>query len=257
MTEQGRGKDIEGGGRRPNRWRRPWHPFAEPVPCTAAPPAASPFRTLLLVSIAIVSVLAMAPRAALSAAPSRSTPALNAFERALAPVIAYSATISIFEAKGGSAGTTVSKYTFRKPSTVTVDVVGGPNDGASLLWKGGDTVSVRRGAGLVGLFGKTLPLHDPLVTTSRGSSIDEISFGRILEHGRAMAGRITEKPGPTIGAVPTVTVTLIPSDAASNSGYTRETIDISTATHLPLRILGYDGPNLVRKIDFADVRLTR
>jgi hypothetical protein len=174
----------------------------------------------------------------------------------LAPVTAYSATISIFEEKGGSAGTTVSKYTFRKPSTVTVDIVGGPNDGASLLWKGGDTVSVHRGSGLAGLFGKTLPLHDPLVTTSRGSSVDEISFGRILEHGRAIAGRITEKPGPTIGAVRTVAVTLIPTDAASDSGYTREVIDISATTHLPLRILGYEGTALVRKIDFADVRVS-
>jgi outer membrane lipoprotein-sorting protein len=187
----------------------------------------------------------------------RSTPALSAFELALAPVTAYSATITVMEQKDRGELTTVGKYTFRKPSTVTLDVVGGPNDGATLLWTGGETVNVHRGTGLAGLFGKTVSLHDPLVTTSRGSSIDEISFERILEHGRAIAGSITEEPGPTIGDQATVAVTLTPADASTDSGYTREVIQIGTATHFPLRVLGYEGTTLVRKIEFADVKVTR
>jgi hypothetical protein len=203
-----------------------------------------------------VLLLSVGPARAFSSAP-RTTPALSAFELALAPVTAYSATITVMEQKESSEKTTVGKYTFRKPSTVTLDVVGGPNDGAKLLWTGGDTVNVHKGSGFAGLFGKTVSLHDPLVTTSRGSSIDEISFERILEHGRAISGSITEAPGPTIGGQATVAVTLTPADASTDSGYTREVIQIAAATHFPLRVLGYEGTTLVRKIDFADVRVTR
>jgi hypothetical protein len=36
---------------------------------------------------------------------------------------------------------------------------------------------------------------------------------------------------------------------------TREVIELSTATHFPMSILGYDGPMLVRKIEFSNVEL--
>jgi hypothetical protein len=33
-------------------------------------------------------------------------------------------------------------------------------------------------------------------------------------------------------------------------------LEISRMTHLPVRVLGYQGPAAVRKIDFADVKVT-
>lgn len=69
------------------------------------------------------------------------------------------------------------------PSTVTVDIVGGPNNGSSLLWTGGTTVSAHRG-GLAGIVKETMSLHDPRITTIHGSSIDDFDFPRILAHAR-------------------------------------------------------------------------
>jgi hypothetical protein len=66
----------------------------------------------------------------------------------------------------------------------------------------------------------TALLHDPLVTTLRGSSIDQLSFGAIPD-----------------------------------AGLTREVVELSAQTHLPLRVLGYEGSTLVRRIDFSNVKL--
>jgi outer membrane lipoprotein-sorting protein len=192
----------------------------------------------------------------LGAAPSRASSALSAFTSAWTAVTAYSATITVFEEKGVQVQNVIFRYTFRRPSTVTVDVVGGPNNGASLLWTGGTTVSAHRGSGVGGMFKKTFSLHDPQITTIRGSSIDELSFAQILAHIQQTPGKISQGRGPTINGVPTVAVTLIPAHPATNAGYTREAIEISKTTHFPLRVLGYQGPMLVRRINFVDVQFT-
>jgi len=120
---------------------------------------------------------------------------------------------------------------------------------------GGSTVNAHRGSGLSGIFKKTLPLHDPQVTTIRGSSIDQLSFGQILAHAQGTPGRISQGSGLTINGVATDAVTLILTKASA--GYTREVIEISRSTHFPLRVLGYDGPTLVRKIDYVGANVTR
>jgi hypothetical protein len=151
----------------------------------------------------------------------------------------------------------VFKYTFRKPSIVTVDIVGGPNNGVSLLWTGGATLSAHKGSGLVGMLRRTFALHDPEITTIRGSSIDEVSFAQILKLVRLTPGAVSQAAGPTIDDEATDAVTLIPAQPASIAGYTREVVEISRVTHLPMRVLAYQGTALVRKVDFAEVKLTR
>jgi hypothetical protein len=191
-----------------------------------------------------------------STAAAPPTPALSAFTAAWTAVRAYNTTITVFEQKGIVVQNVIFKYTFRKPTTVTVDVVGGQNDGVSLLWMGGTTVSAHR-KGLMAAFKETLSLHDPKVTTIRGSSIDELGFSHILTHARATPGKITEGPGVIINGVATDAVTLVPMRPATNAGYTREVIEISRLTHFPLRITGYQGKTLERQVDFVAVALTR
>jgi len=106
------------------------------------------------------------------------------------------------------------------------------------------------------MFRKTLSLHDPQVTTIRGSSIDQLSFSAILAHAQNTPGPISQGRGLTINGIPTAEVTLIATNPAANAGYTREVIEISNTTHFPLQVLGYEGSTLVRRIDFVDVRLT-
>ena len=183
--------------------------------------------------------------------------AFEAFASTWAGVAAYSSTVTVSERKGTQVQTAVYDYTFRKPSHVTLHVVKGANAGATLVWDGGETVVLHRGSGLAALFKKRVSLHDPLVTTIRGSSVDQLSFSAILAHAPQVSGRVSEAPGDVIDGVLTDEVTLIPLDPAADAGLSREIIEISPTTHVPMRVLGYDGPTVVRQIDFADVKLER
>jgi hypothetical protein len=182
-------------------------------------------------------------------------PALEAFEHAWDGVTAYSAKVSVFAANGTAAQNIVFNYTFRKPASFTVHVVEGPNAGVTLTWDGGPTVQATRGGGLfAALFKRTIPLHDPLVTTIRGSSLDQLSYGSILAHAQQIPGTLTQSPGEPIAGAATEAVSLVPNDPSSDEGLSREVIEISPATQLPIRVEGYVGATLVRKIDFSEVQ---
>ncbi|MDB5043778.1 MAG: hypothetical protein JWN27_4504 [Candidatus Eremiobacteraeota bacterium] len=220
-----------------------------------------------LVFLAAVPVLAAEPSPTPSASPSHApapltspsgaaTQRLDAFARAWAAVTAYNATVTVFEQKDTQVQNVVFNYAFRKPANVTVHVDSGSNAGVTLAWDGGTSVVAHRGSGLAALFKRTLSLHDPLATTIRGSSIDQLSFGAILAHAQAEAGTLSEVPGEVIAGVPTDAVRLSSSTPAANAALTREVVELSTITHLPVRVLGYDGETLVRRIDFSNVTLS-
>jgi hypothetical protein len=187
--------------------------------------------------------------------PTTAPPALEAFAHAWDSVAAYRATVTVFAAKGNDVQNLSFTYDFRKPSSFIVHVIDGPNAGVTLTWDGGPTVQASRGHGLfAALLKRTIPLHDPLVTTIRGASMDQLSYGAILAHTVQTPGDLKQSPGEAIAGVPTQMLSLVPNDPTSDAGLSREVIDISTLTQLPIRIEGYEGGRLVRKIDFADVQ---
>jgi hypothetical protein len=220
--------------------------FAVAVPLLAAQPIPSPTATA-------------SPAQAPSPLPAPSGAAaqrLDAFARAWAAMTAYNATVTVFEQKDTQVQNVVFNYAFRKPSNVIVHVASGTNAGVTLAWGGGTTVVAHRGSGFAALFKRTLSLHDPLATTIRGSSIDQLSFGAILAHAEAEAGTLSEVPGEVIGGVATDAVRLGSTAPAGNAGLTREVVELSTVTHLPVRVLGYAGETLVRRIEFSNVTLS-
>jgi hypothetical protein len=184
-------------------------------------------------------------------------PALAAFESTWPAVAAYSTTVTIFEQKGAQVLNSAFEYTFRKPSNATVYYPSGQNAGVTLVWSGGSTVVGHRGSGLLALFKKTYSLHDPILLTIRGSSIDQLSFAAIFAHTQAIAGTMSQGAGPTIAGNPTEAVTLVPSSSAADTGLTREVVYISTMLNLPIRVLGYEGTTLVRQVDFSNIKLLR
>ena len=217
-----------------------------------------------LATAAAVLIVACASAAGAAVSPAATplptlsgSPAWGGFERMWADVAAYTATVTVFEQKGTQVQTLVFDYAFRKPSSVTVRIVRGPNTGATLAWNGGDTVLARRGGGFLAIFKKTYSLHDPTVTTIRGSSIDELSFAAMISHAQDTPGAVFEISGEAIDGVPVEAVTILPSSAEADAGLTREVVDISPATNVPLRVLGYDGAGLVRQVDFSAVKLER
>jgi hypothetical protein len=186
--------------------------------------------------------------------PTTAPPALQAFAHAWDAVSAYHAKVSVYAVKGSAVQNVVFDYSFRKPSSFTVHVLEGPNAGATLTWDGGPNVQASRGRGLFSIFKRTIPLHDPLVTTIRGASIDQLSYGSILAHAEQTPGTLAQVTGEPIAGTQTQALSLVPSVPAADAGLTREIIQISSATQLPVRIEGYQGTTLVRKIDFTDVQ---
>ena len=178
---------------------------------------------------------------------------LEQFASAWAGVSAYTAAIAVFERKDAQTQNVALDYAFRKPASVTVHVNAGPNAGVTMVWSGGASVVAHRGSGFAALFKKTLSLHDPQATTIRGSSIDQLSFGAILAHAQQEAGTLTEAPQAAVDGGNVEAVTLMSADPATNAGLTREIVEISTSTHLPVRVIGYAGTNLVRQIEFSNV----
>lgn len=214
--------------------------------------------TLGVVFAAAQSTVTPVALAANSAASARTQPpAWVKFARAWAAITGYSATVTVFERKGSAVQNVVFDYNFRKPSNATVRVVQGPNAGVTLEWNGGASMTAHRGSGLMAQFKRTMPLHDPLATTIRGSSIDQLSFGAILTHARNTPGAVSQSRGPVIGGVATDSVTLIPTTSVTNTGLTREVVEISKTTNFPMRVYGYAGRTLVRRIDYSNVKLQR
>jgi hypothetical protein len=180
-------------------------------------------------------------------------PAWVAFALAWVGISGYSARVTIFEEQGTQTQQEALDYTFLKPSSATMHILTGKNAGVTVAWSGGTTVVAHRGSGLAAVFKKTFPLHDPQVTTIRGSSLDQLSFGAILIHGADTAGVVAEGNGPTIDGVATDEVTLVPTNAIGDTGFTLEVVDLSRVTHLPVRLSAYAGTALVRTIDFSNV----
>ena len=181
--------------------------------------------------------------------------AWSAFEKTWAGVTSYSATVAIFEREGAQVQSSVLDYTFSKPASATVHFVAGKNAGVTVVWNGGNTVVAHRGSGFAALFKKTFQLHDPQVMTIRGSSIDQLSFAAFIAHSQGTPGIVSQDAGPTILDIPTEAVTLVPTSSVTDSELTREIIDLSVPTNLPIRVLAYEGDTLVREIDFSNVKL--
>jgi outer membrane lipoprotein-sorting protein len=181
------------------------------------------------------------------------SPAWTEFSRTWAEIPGYSAKITIFEQKGGQAQNIVLNYEYSKPSNAVVQIMQGKNAGVTLVWNGGSTMQAHRSSGLLSSFKKTLAVNDPVATTIRGSSIDQISFDAILAHAQQTPGAVAQTAGAAIDGMATDEVRLTPSSASD--GLTLEVVDVSKTTHLPVRILGYEGSTLVRSIYFSDVKL--
>lgn len=100
-------------------------------------------------------------------------------------------------------------------------------------------------------------MHDSAVTTLRGSSIDQVSFAAILAEAQQGDGVLTEGPAETIDGSSVDVLRLLRTAPVADDAVTNEILDLSADSHLPVRILGYQGETLVRRIDFSNVVLKR
>ena len=213
-------------------------------------------QSSLIVAFAALFALATmpAPSSAQAAGVRTLSPAWTQFTRTWADMSGYSATVTMFEQKGTKTENLVLDYSYHKPSSATMRIVAGKNAGVTLVWNGGSTMQAHRGSGIMAAFKKTMSIDDPLATTVRGSTIDKLSFDAILAHAQETPGSVAQLPGAAIDGLATDEVRLVPTDAVAD-GLTLEIVDVAKSTHLPVRILGYNGPVLVRSLVFSNVKV--
>jgi len=202
-----------------------------------------------------VALLAGWSVAALAVGENKPTPALEAFGTAWAAVHDYSETIIAHETTNDakqSQDRTYS-YEFVKPTSALIQITDGPGKGGGAAWHGGDQVKGHQG-GLFSGMKLMISKSDPRATSLRGDQIDVASFGYELDHFLNTPGTLSEAPGPALEGQATMAVTLEASPAEAN-GVTKEVLDISTTTHLPVKREQYAGAALVKSEEFKDLKL--
>lgn len=179
-----------------------------------------------------------------------SNAALDKFASAWSSLKGYNATIQLYEVKGNDTERATFAYAFTKPKNVTMNVKQGPNAGATVTWTGGPTVNAAKSGAFGIRLSKNVSLNDSLVTSLRGYSVADLCFGGILMHAQGTAGTLssfsTKLDGTTVDAV-----ALNVANPAQDNGMTREVLYLNPNTHLPVRIDGFIGSQLVRTYRFT------
>ena len=180
---------------------------------------------------------------------------LREFAAAWSKIQAYTATLVMHETVGTSVQDRTYDCSFTKPHAATIVISGGPGKGGREVWTGGDTV-IASPPGLLSRLRLHLSIRDARVVTLRGDTIAMASFAWLLQHLREKV-QLSQSPGPSIGGNATTQLSLTVADATRNGGITREVVDFSTATRLPVRVLRFVGSTLVKQIDFRNVKVQR
>ena len=176
--------------------------------------------------------------------------ALAKFSAAWAKVNAYTCTITAHEVLGTRVQDRVYTLKFRKPYATRMDITGGDGRGSAVVWDGGDTVYGHKG-GILSMFKKHLPLHDPQATSIRGTTVAEANFGALLDFAKSLKGStMTSKPGEN----GQTDVDIAVSDPASAQGITRERFVLG-ANDLPVEFDQWEGDTQVKRVTYDDVAL--
>jgi hypothetical protein len=182
------------------------------------------------------------------------TRALGAFARRLHEIRDYTTTDVTFEQLNDGSKVERRTYDYRTMNERGVDVtiVDGPGTGTVAAWRGSDTVKVHLGGSLPQIQ-LTLPIDDPRVQSLRGDTLDMGTFSYALRYMLTTPGTLTEAPGPTINGVPTTAVTLRVKGPAV-AAVTKVVLDLSNATHLPVRRSEFVGSTIVKTETFSNTK---
>lgn len=185
-------------------------------------------------------------------------PAFERLETLWAGIAGYSITIRAHEVRGDRSEDSELRYTFVRPDRARLDVVRGPQSGATIVLVGpGDAVvAYHRGLSILKLHGNA---HEELLTSLRGNGILTPSFGDVIACFAAHRGELREMSGPAIAGRPTDRIELpyagvaCPDDSAVDRGtVTLDAIDIARDTGLIVRRERYAGSEVVERWDISD-----
>ncbi|MBC5823721.1 MAG: hypothetical protein GIW99_08595 [Candidatus Eremiobacteraeota bacterium] len=206
---------------------------------------------------AVLFAIALLPSAPPIA--SASIGPVEMFRTALDGIASYAITISAHEVSGTAVQDRQYAYEFKSPSQARSEIIAGAGKGTVAIWRGGDKVIGY--AKLMPFFKRSFGLHDPSVSSLRGNTVVSADLPSMFSHFTEAGVRTTIRPATLDGAmVDEVTLdrrwTADKDRAlAGLDPLTKEVVDLSRQTHLPIRWTGYCGDTIVELYRMSDVRL--
>ncbi len=181
---------------------------------------------------------------------NKSTPEFDAFRKTWDSITNYSATIVSHETTNDGKETQNRTFTYKfvKPTAALITIIAGPGKGGGAAWHGGPKIKGRQG-GFISFVRLTIPKNDPRATSLRGEQIEVASFGFQLDHFATVPGVLSETKTPD-----GMLITLTPK-APEPSGVTKETMTLSTTTHLPVKREMFVGDKIVESGTYTDLKL--
>jgi outer membrane lipoprotein-sorting protein len=212
----------------------------------------SPVRALSMLALGAAVLL---PGARPALADNKATPAFADFVRAFADVTDYQAKVTVHETSddGKDVADWAYDYRWMRPNLARIEVTDGRNKGGVAVWHGGDKVQGHQG-GFLAVVKLNLDIHDKRATSLRGDTIETASFAYDIKHYETTDGTLAEAAGPALDGHATTAVTLAVADPKSTGNVTKDVLDISNATHLPLRRQQFIGTQLVKSETFRDFK---
>ena len=181
-------------------------------------------------------------------------PAVDAFNAAFAKVTSYTYKLQSHQVKGTASQSRVYQYSYLKPHFAKTLVESGDGQGSGGVWTGGDQVSGHQGGILSGIHLK-VDLHDSRATSLRGYTIPDGLLQNIVGNLTTVKGDVHQYPGGKIGGVDTDVVIQKVADPSTDGGITERRVYFSQATHFPVRVLSYEGNNIVIDETTTDLNL--
>jgi hypothetical protein len=216
-------------------------------------------RKRAFAAIGVIVALIALPVTVRADAPGQVEPALDRLQASWNALHGYSVMIDAHEVLGSKVDDHQLHYSFVKPNHAELDVVGGTQTGATIVWNGGDRLTFyRRG---LSFFKMHAGLHDKAMTSLRGNTLMMGNLGDVLTCFTAHRDLLTEADGPDVDGAKTSEIRMndrgisCADDPTDDRNVTLDVIDISKASGLVVERRRYEGTALVERWDLSGYKL--
>ncbi|HEX2865563.1 MAG TPA: outer membrane lipoprotein-sorting protein [Ignavibacteriales bacterium] len=155
----------------------------------------------------------------------------------------YSCTFESYSSNGEKSASVTFKYFFRKPKSVRMEILKGKYSGTTLLLQKDNTVRVKVGMIIVGLFTFTYPADHRYVCDYRGNGLHNSDFGYFIEEHIKLLGLTSVRLAgeEELDGRKVLVYELLSKDLSKSRAVAKETIWIDKDQDLLIKYRQYDS----------------
>lgn len=158
----------------------------------------------------------------------------------------YQCLFEAFTAKEGKTKVVISRYFFKKPKMVRMEILKGKNKGTVLLYKP-HRVRLKLGKGILSLFSFTLEPEDKRLIDLRGHGLHQSDWGWYIDqHIQLLELTDSTFSGEeTVDGRNTFVYMLFSKDPEKTKFITKETLWVDKEEFIPVKYLQYDSDGII------------